>query len=141
MERVILESPYGSKEKDKELYKRLIKVNEIYGEFCMHDMIVNHNESPYASHLLYTRRFVLHDDIPEERKKGIQAGFKWRDIADRTAFYCDLGMTSGMEQGIKDVNKKGGRYDIRWLPDKLWKTFINMVKINDLPVPQRQVKV
>jgi hypothetical protein len=140
MERVILESPYGSKEKDQELYRRLIKVNEIYGEFCMHDMIVNHNESPYASHLLYTRRYVLRDNVPEERKKGIQAGFKWRDVADRTVFYCDLGMSSGMEQGFNDVQKKG-RYEMRWLPDSEWKRFMNMIKIEGLPIPQRQVKI
>ena len=116
MERVILESPYqGNKEQ--------IKLNEMYAEFCMHDMIVNHNESPYASHLLYTREFVLKDDVPRERKLGIKAGFFWRDVAERTAFYCDLGMTPGMEQGIKDVNKKGGRYDIRWLSDEDWKSF------------------
>jgi hypothetical protein len=140
MEKVILESPYGSKEKNENMYRRLIKVNEIYGEFCMHDMIVNHNESPYASHLLYTRKYVLRDNVPEERKKGIQAGFVWRNVADRTAFYCDLGMTSGMEQGIKDCQKKG-RYEMRWLPDGEWKRFIQMVKIEGLPIPQRQVKV
>jgi len=140
MERVILESPYGSKEKDQELYKKLIKVNEMYGEFCMHDMIVNHNESPYASHLLYTRKYVLRDNVPEERRKGIKAGFRWRDVADRTAFYCDLGMTSGMEQGFKDVQKKG-RYEMRWLPDNEWKRFMQMVKIEGLPIPQRQVKI
>ena len=135
MKRVVVESPYAGKT-EKE-----IDLNEAYGELAMHDCLVNHNESPYASHLLYTRKYVLRDNVPEERKKGIQAGFKWRDVAERTAFYCDLGMTSGMEQGIQDVNKKGGRYDIRWLPDGEWKRFIQMVKIEGLPIPQRQVKV
>ena len=134
MKRVILESPYAGIGIE-------MRINEIYGEFCMHDMLVNHNESPYASHLLYTREFVLRDWIPEDRKKGIQAGFRWRDVADRTAFYCDLGMTKGMEQGIQDVNKKGGRYDIRWLPDALWNQYISMLEEKDLPIPQRVKKV
>jgi hypothetical protein len=134
MERVILESPYqGDKEQ--------IKLNEMYGEFCMHDMIVNHNESPYASHLLYTREFVLKDGVPRERKLGIKAGFFWRDVAERTAFYCDLGMTPGMEQGIKDVNKKGGRYDIRWLSDEDWKRFRGIAIIINLPIKKRVKKI
>ena len=135
MERVILESPYAGDEIG-------MKVNEMYGEFCMHDMLVNHNESPYASHLLYTRPNVLRDWVPEDRKKGIKAGFFWRDVAQRTAFYCDLGMTSGMEQGVKDCKNKG-RYEMRWLPDKLWKEFVDAVESQyGRPfVPQRQVKV
>jgi hypothetical protein len=133
MERVILESPYAG---DKDM----IKVNEMYGRFCMHDMLVNHNESPYASHLLYTQEFVLRDDIPNERKKGIKAGFFWRDVAERTVFYCDLGMTSGMEQGFKDVQKKG-RYEMRWLPDALWNKFTSILKNRGLSVPKRVVKI
>ena len=134
MERVILESPYAG---DKEQ----IIINEIYGEFCMHDMIVNHNESPYASHLLYTRRYVLRDGVPKERKLGIKAGFFWRNVAERTAFYCDLGMTSGMEQGMQDVNKKGGRYDIRWLPNGLWKEFEKACQEVNLEAPRRIEKI
>ena len=100
MERVIIESPYAGN----------IKLNETYGELCMHDCIVNHNESPYASHLLYTREFVLRDDRPEERKLGIEAGFYWRDVAEKTVFYIDLGLTAGMDLGIKDCEKKEKKY-------------------------------
>ena len=135
MERVILESPYAANDKSG------ISLNEMYAEFCMHDMLVNHNESPYASHLLYTRPNVLRDDIPKERAKGIKAGFFWRDVAERTAFYCDLGMTKGMEQGIKDVNEKGGRYDIRWLSDKDWKRFEDQARLFLFLTPERIKKV
>jgi len=134
MEKVILESPYKGD-------KINMKINEIYGEFCLHDMIVNHKESPYASHLLLTRPNVLRDWIPEERKLGIIAGFEWRKNADRTAFYCDLGMTNGMEKGIKDVNKKGGRYDIRWLTDSLWESFEKAVDALGYQVPKRVMKI
>jgi len=114
MKRVIIESPYAGK----------IPVNEIYGELCMHDCLVNHNESPYASHLLYTRTFVLRDDHPEERKLGIEAGFYWRDVAEQSNFYVDLGVTDGMKLGIEDCEKKSKPYQVRTLPDDLWNRFV-----------------
>lgn len=113
MKRVIVESPYmGNHE-----------MNEAYAEFAMHDCLVNHNESPYASHLLYTRRFVLNDNIESERNLGIKAGFLWREVADKTIFYTDLGMTEGMKKGIRDCMTTGKSYEIRILPDDLWKKF------------------
>lgn len=110
MKRVIIESPYAGN----------IELNEIYGEICMNDCLVNHNESPYASHLLYTRTWVLRDHRPEERKLGIEAGFYWREVAEQSNFYVDLGMTDGMKLGIDDCEKKGKPYEIRRLPDDLW---------------------
>ena len=115
MLRVIVESPYAGN----------IALNEMYGEFCLHDCIVNHNESPYASHLLYTRKYVLRDHIPEERKLGIKAGFYWRNVAHKTVFYVDLGMTDGMRQGIEDCQEKKHMYDIRRLDDETWRRFVN----------------
>jgi hypothetical protein len=116
MKRVVIESPY----------KGRIPVNEIYGELCMNDCLVNYNESPYASHLLYTRTFVLRDDVPEERKLGIEAGFYWRDVAEQSNFYIDLGMTDGMKLGIDDCEKKGKSYEVRNLPDDLWGRFVTI---------------
>jgi len=113
MLRVIVESPYAGD----------IEMNEMYGEFCMHDCLVNHNESPYASHLLYTRDNVLRDHLPEERKLGIDAGFFWRDVAEKTVFYTDLGVTDGMKQGMDDCTKKDKPYEVRVLPDDIWKRF------------------
>ncbi len=85
--------------------------NELYREFCMHDSIENHNESPSSQK------------------------------SERTVFYCDLGMTVEMEQKIKDVNKEGGRYDIRWLPDSDWDVFIEMCELTNLSIPKRRLKV
>jgi len=130
MERVVIESPYAGD----------IKLNEAYGELCMHDCIVNHNESPYASHLLYTREFVLRDDRPEERKLGIEAGFYWRDVAEKTVFYIDLGLTAGMDLGIKDCEKKEKQYKLRALPDKLWNRFIIICRSKGYGVPERNVE-
>lgn len=113
MKRVIVESPYAGD----------IAMNEMYCEYCLHDCLVNYNESPYASHLLYTRDHVLRDHVPEERKLGIKAGFFWRECAELTVFYEDLGITDGMQQGIEDCKEKGLPYEIRKLPDDIWNEF------------------
>ncbi len=117
MLRVIVESPYAGPN------EKVILMNEYYGEYCMNDCLVKHNESPYASHLLYTRRHVLRDSDPEERKLGIEAGFFWRDVADKTVFYVDLGVTDGMKLGIQDCKEKGKPYEIRRLPEYKWRQF------------------
>jgi hypothetical protein len=115
MEKVIVESPYAGN----------VTFNEMYGEFCLHDCLVNYNESPYASHLLYTRPNVLRDHIPSDRKIGIEAGFCWRDVADKTVFYTDMGITDGMKLGIKDCKEKGKPYEVRKLPDDLMEKFLD----------------
>jgi len=127
MKRVIIESPY----------KGAVPVNEIYGEICMHDCLVNHNESPYASHLLYTRTFVLRDERPSERKLGIEAGFYWRDVADLTVFYLDLGATDGMKLGIDDCDKKKKPFVVRILPDDLWNRFTSICSAKHFGTPKR----
>jgi hypothetical protein len=125
MKRVIIESPYAGN----------IKLNEVYGEFCMHDCLVNHNESPYASHLLYTRTWVLRDERPEERKLGIEAGFYWRDVADKSIFYVDLGVTDGMKLGVCDCKEKGREYEVRNLPEGLWQRFSKVIDYNNGDLP------
>ena len=130
MKRVVIESPYAGDEEE-------IQINEIYGRFAMHDCLVNHNESPYASHLLYTQPFVLRDNVPGERKLGIEAGFFWRDVSDKTVFYTDLGMTKGMAMGVEDCKEKGKEYEVRNLPDDLWNEFKHACMNNVLRIPER----
>lgn len=134
MKRVIVESPYAGKKADE------IDLNETYGELALHDCLVNYNESPYASHLLYTRRFVLRDDVPEDRKLGIEAGFCWRNVAEKSVFYKDLGMTDGMIKGLEDCKIKGKHYEIRTLPLELWEILLDYCKEADLDVnlPKRE---
>jgi hypothetical protein len=115
MIRVVIESPYAGN----------YDMNEAYAELAMHDCLVNYNESPYASHLLYTRRFVLRDSVPSDRKLGIKAGFYWRDVAQKSVFYQDLGMTDGMKEGIGDCIIKNNPYETRRLPEDLWDTFVD----------------
>jgi len=131
MKRVVIESPYAADTEEG------IDLNEAYGELAMHDCLVNHNESPYASHLLYTRRFVLRDHVPADRKLGIEAGFFWRDVAQKSVFYRDLGMTKGMYQGVDDCVKKGKPYEVRNLPDELWEQLLDYCYEAEMPQPER----
>ena len=118
MKRVVVESPY----------KGEVKINEIYGAFAMHDCLVNYNEAPYASHLLYTQKYVLRDHISGERRLGIDAGFAWREPAEKTVFYIDLLMSEGMVEGLEDCKKKGVPYELRKLPPSLWKRFLDALE-------------
>jgi len=129
MKRVVVESPY----------KGNIKLNEIFGEFCLHECLVVYNESPFASHLLYTRRYVLRDHVPADRKLGINAGFEWRDVSDYTVFYVDLGMTEGMQLGIDDCEEKGRGYSIRRMLDETWEEFLKACEENGLEKPERNI--
>ena len=130
MKRVIVESPY----------KGQVPVNEIYGELCMHDCLVNHNEAPFASHLLYTRLWVLRDDVPEQRELGINAGFFWRDVAEKTVFYMDRGLTKGMQLGILDCVEKKKPYELRSVPEDLWHRFEVICMTKDYGKPERVLK-
>ena len=120
MKRVIIESPYAGKS-DTDIY-----LNEVYGELCMRDCLKNHNEAPYASHLLYTRKYVLRDKDKAERKLGIEAGFFWRDVAEKTVFYMDLGMTTGMKQGIDDCEAKDKPFEVRHIHPELWLVYADI---------------
>lgn len=93
MKRVVVESPYGSKD------PRVVMRNVAYARACVHDCILR-GESPIASHLLLTQPGVLDDNNPEQRKRGIAAGHAWIAVSDYVAVYRDLGFSSGMEEGI-----------------------------------------
>lgn len=104
MKRVIIESPYAG-DTDKNLR---------YLRACMHDCLVR-GEAPFASHGLYTQPGVLRDDVPEERQHGIDAGFAWREAADASVVYTDLGVSRGMEYGIEHATKLGHPIEYRRL--------------------------
>jgi hypothetical protein len=54
--------------------------------------------------LLYTQEGILDDDIPEERKLGIDAGLAWKSVADLHVFYIDFGYSEGMKYAMKNSN-------------------------------------
>lgn len=93
-----------------------LKRNVDYARAAMKDCLLR-GESPYASHLLYTQVGVLDDTIPAERNHGIHAGFAWRQIAEKTVVYNDLGISKGMEYGIADAKKRGCPVEYRSLPN------------------------
>lgn len=96
MLRVVIESPLsGNKEK-----------NKAYARRCMLDSL-ERGEAPYASHLLFDQPGLLDDDKPEDRKVGMEAGFKWGECADLVAVYIDLGISGGMREGIKRARARG----------------------------------
>lgn len=99
---VILESPYSG---DVERNKR-------YARACMRDCI-SRGESPYASHMLLTQPGVLDDNNPEERELGINAGFTWRCVAQKTVVYIDLGISNGMKSGIDHAMLMGHLVEYR----------------------------
>ena len=95
MKRVIIESPYAGD----------VKRNVKYAKACLYDSLAR-GEAPIASHLLYTQ--VLNDKKPGERKKGIEAGLEWLEVADLHVFYIDLGYSPGMLEAFK-ISKALGR--------------------------------
>jgi hypothetical protein len=98
---------------------------------CMSDCL-HRDEAPFASHGLYTMPGVLDDTKPEERARGIAAGFAWRRVATATVIYLDLGWSDGMRAGERDalaqvdterVNRRlllPHRIEYRWLGGE-WK--------------------
>jgi hypothetical protein len=92
MELVIVESPFAG---DTERYLRYLRD-------CLADCL-RRGESPFASHGLYTQEGVLDDHVPEERQKGIEAGYAWWRGADKIVFYTDLGWSPGMLRALERV--------------------------------------
>lgn len=106
MIKVIVESPYAGD----------IERNERYARACMKDCF-DRGEAPFASHLLYTQPGVLDDTIIEQRTLGIDAGLIWGQCADKTVLYTDLGISKGMEYGVKNAEKVRRPIEYRSLPN------------------------
>jgi hypothetical protein len=92
MRRVIVESPYAGD----------IVKNEDYARSCMYDSL-RRGEAPFASHLLYTQRGILRDEVSSEWEWGIRAGLAWGEVAEATVVYTDLGISDGMKRGIQNA--------------------------------------
>ncbi len=97
MRRVIIESPYGGT-------PEIVERNVAYARRAMLDSL-RRGEAPFASHLIYTQ--VLDDSVADDRKLGMSAGFAWVEVAQKTAVYTDLGISSGMQRGIEVAEKNG----------------------------------
>jgi hypothetical protein len=104
MRRVIVESPYAGD----------VPMNIAYAKLCVRDCLLR-GEAPIASHLLYTQDGILKDDVPEERKLGIDAGLEWGVMAEATVVYTDRGISNGMRYGIAHALKHGRPIEYRSL--------------------------
>jgi len=103
--RVIVESPFAGGWK-----------NVLYSRRCVLDSLAR-DESPYASHLLYTQKGMLDDKVPDQRRRGIAAADGWLEVADHVAVYCDLGITRGMVIGIVKAARLNKPIHLRWIDE------------------------
>lgn len=107
MKRVIVESPYAGD----------VAINARYLRSALRHCLLR-GESPIASHGLLAQSGVLDDSILAERELGIEAGFAWREAAEITVVYTDLGVSRGMHRGIRHALSVGeGEIESRTLPD------------------------
>jgi len=109
MRRVIVESPYAGN----------LQQNTKYARACLADCLAR-DESPFASHLLYTQPGVLRDKEPAERELGIKAGFAWGAVANAVVVYTDRGVSEGMRLGIQRAQFRGQIIEYRTLGNQ-WK--------------------
>ena len=108
MKLVVIESPYSPSN------GHTLEENVEYARAAMRDSL-DRGEAPYASHLLYTQDGVLDDTNPRERNQGMLAGSLWGDNAELTAVYADLGITKGMEMGMRRASHLGRPIEVRYL--------------------------
>lgn len=107
--RVILESPCSAKTEDE--WER----NKRYASACAADCL-SRGESPYASHVMIAFPGVLADEKPDDRERGMLAGFAWAEGAVATVVYMDYGITEGMQRGIENAQKHWLTIEKRNLP-------------------------
>ena len=124
MQLVILESPYAGDAEE----------NTRYACACVRDCLLR-GESPIASHLLFPQPGILDDNIPEERQLGINAGLAWRKVAEKIVVYIDLGISFGMNYGIKIAEEHGVSIEYRKLEeweDQVKKTEVHGVSVKEI---------
>ena len=104
MKRVIIESPFAGD----------TAANITYARQCVRDSVLR-GEGPIASHLLFTQPGILRDDVPSERKLGIEAGLTWCAVADYSVFYTDRGWSAGMLDALHRCINSGALFKVRAL--------------------------
>ena len=104
MRLVIVESPYAGD----------IEANVAYARACLADCLAR-GEAPFACHLLYTQPGVLRDEVPAERRLGMDAGWAWYRAAEACVVYTDRGVSPGMEAGIAVAQNAGKPVEYRTL--------------------------
>lgn len=104
-DRVILESPYATDESRGLVRGRNLR----YLRACIRDSAMNHDESPLASHRMFTD--ALDDNVPEEREVGIECGYVWwLHGVKHVVFYTDLGWSRGMTRALERCTELSQRF-------------------------------
>lgn len=106
MKRVVIESPFAASspvERERHV---------AYAREACRDAI-SRGEAPFAAHLLYPQ-FLLDDDT-NDRTLGILASAEWLGAAQLIVVYTDLGISPGMERGIRRGKKLGLPVEYRQL--------------------------
>jgi hypothetical protein len=99
---VIVESPFAGD----------LERNRKYLDACLADCY-RRGEAPHASHAIGPR--ALDDRDPEQRRKGIEAGYAWWPSATRIVFYIDHGMSSGMQASLTRAGIVGAVVEFRFV--------------------------
>jgi len=115
MKLVIVESPFAAPD------QRGLEEHLEYARDALADCL-SRGEAPFASHLLYTQPGVLDDTKPEERALGIEAGLLWGQCAGATIVYYDLGVSRGMDEGIRRASIENRTVEWRSLPS--WEALV-----------------
>lgn len=111
MRLVILESPYQGKGIWPLSALRRWRNRRYARAALRHSLMLG--EAPLASHLLYTQPGVLRDDVPTERRLGIEAGLAWGYRAEATVVYIDHGISGGMATGINRAHSECRKVEYR----------------------------
>lgn len=105
---VDVETPYMGKD------EKQVGRNLLYARACVRDCLIR-GEIPFASHLFFTQPGILDDNIVEERERGINAGKLLIESIPGivTVVYQDLGISKGMQYGIKKAIENGRSVEYR----------------------------
>lgn len=117
MRRVLIESPFKGKGSDTKARKIDELINTRYARVATHDSLMR-GEAPFTMHLLYTQEGILNDDYPDERDLGIAAGLAWGESATASAFYIDLGVSTGMRYGLRNAQYRNRVIELRSVFDR-----------------------
>ena len=107
--KVYIESPF--RHEDPEVQFLYIKYAGACAKSC-----IDAGENPFISHLLFTQ--FLDDNDPDDRILGMNLGFEWAKLCDKTIIFGDMGVSEGMIKGIAIAREEKRMIEFRTLPEE-----------------------
>lgn len=117
MRRVYLESPFAGRGVDMSFAKAYDADKNITYAKHLCRFLALRGDAPFASHLFATQ--YLDDNVPEERKIGIETCLTWGVCAQATIVGVDRGITPGMLQGLERARAEGR--SVEWISLPKWR--------------------